>query len=157
MTVRQKAVWWLPFLVTGLLTLGSLYKDLTGADATAAQDIAVLKAQRLNDSERLQRIENKVDRTPAGARILEVLKQIVVPFDFNIVVQGATPTSFALRTRTLSSPQKALLLNTLRDTLYQQPRMFYAVLEAPGKPTEHLRVQERQGVTYSVYDFLCSH
>ena len=105
---------------------------------------------------------------PAGARILEVLKQLVPAYAFDITITSARdgvhsgPTdphhsgeAFDLRTRTLTTEQKAALLADLRQTLYKTPlRHFYAFLEAPDQPNEHIHCQRRQGTVYSVDDYL---
>ena len=104
---------------------------------------------------------------PAGARILEVLKRFVAGYPFDVTITSARdgvhsgPTdphhageALDLRTNTLTDDQKALLLADLRETLYKVPRKFYAFLEAPGQPHEHIHCQRRKGVTYTVNDYL---
>ena len=104
---------------------------------------------------------------PAGARILEVLKRIVPAYPFDVIITSARDgthsgpedphhkgEAFDLRTHGLTDDQKALLLLDLRETLYKAPRKFYAFLEAPGQPYEHIHVQKRKGTTYSMLDYL---
>ena len=106
---------------------------------------------------------------PAGARILEVLKQVVEPYDFDVTVTSArdgkhsgkddphhSGEAFDLRTNTLKAAQKRRLLDDLKAGLYQEPRRFYAFLEAPGTGNEHIHVQRRRGTTYNVFDYLAS-
>ena len=104
---------------------------------------------------------------PAGARILDVLKRLVAGYPFDVTITSArdgahsgpgdphhSGEAFDLRTNTLTSEQKALLLLDLRETLYKAPRKFYAFLEAPGQPHEHVHVQRRKGATYTIDDYL---
>ena len=104
---------------------------------------------------------------PAGMRILEVLKQIAAAVDFDITITSArdgehsglndphhTAEAFDLRTNTLTDEQKATFLADLRETLYKTPRKFYAFLEAPGQPYEHIHVQRRKGTVYTILDYL---
>ena len=104
---------------------------------------------------------------PAGMRILEVLKQIAAIVDFDITITSArdgahsgpndphhTAEAFDLRTKGLTKTQKATLLASLQTALYQEPRLFYAFLEAPQSPNEHIHCQRRQGTVYSVADYL---
>jgi hypothetical protein len=104
---------------------------------------------------------------PAGAQILEKLKLIVAGFDFNVTITSSrdgvhsgpldphhTGEAFDLRVNDLTPGQIQRLLNDLRLSLYRDPRRFYAFLEAPGTPNEHIHVQRRAGTTYSVLDYL---
>ena len=104
---------------------------------------------------------------PAGMRILEVLKHIAAAVDFDVTITSArdgkhsgpndphhTAEAFDLRTHSLTNDQKALLLANLRETLYKVPRKFYVFLEAPGQPHEHVHIQRRIGVTYTIEDYL---
>ena len=106
---------------------------------------------------------------PAGARILEVLKRLVADYSFDVTITSArdgthsgpddphhSGQAFDLRTHGLADDQKALLLVDLRETLYKAPRKFYAFLEAPGTPNEHIHCQKRKGTTYTVSDYLQS-
>ena len=113
---------------------------------------------------------------PAGARILDALKQVakIVPFDVMItsardgVHSGPNDPhklgeAFDIRTNTLSAPQKAELLKLIQGALYppgtslwSPERRFYAFLESPGQPNEHIHVQRRLGTTYSIYDYLAN-
>lgn len=104
---------------------------------------------------------------PAGARILELLKRLAGTYDFNVTITSArdgqhsgagdphySGEAFDLRTRTLTASQKLRLLNDLRGELHKEPRRFYAFLEAEGTVNEHIHVQRRNGVVYSVRDYL---
>ena len=104
---------------------------------------------------------------PAGARILEILKSLVGSYPFDVTITSArdgvhsgpadphhTGQAFDLRTNTLSDEQKATLLADLRRLLYRTPRKFYAFLEAPGAPHEHIHCQRRKGIVYTVEDYL---
>lgn len=104
---------------------------------------------------------------PAGAQILDLVKRLVATYDFDITITSARdgehsgPTdphksgeAFDLRTNSLSSGQKARLLNDLQTGLYREPRRFYAFLEAPGTADEHIHVQRRNATTYGVLDYL---
>ena len=104
---------------------------------------------------------------PAGARILDVLKRLAPTYQFDITITSArdgnhsglgdphhTGEAFDLRTKTLTDSQKAALLTDLRYALYKTPRKFWVDLEAPGQPYEHIHVQRRKGVTYTVVDYL---
>ena len=104
---------------------------------------------------------------PAGARILEVVKRLAAGYPFDVTITSArdgahsgpndphhTAEAFDLRTHGLTDAQKALLLANLRETLYKVPRKFYAFLEAPGQSHEHVHVQRRKGVTYTIEDYL---
>ena len=104
---------------------------------------------------------------PAGMRILEVLKQITASVDFDITITSArdgkhsgptdphhTAEAFDLRTNTLTDDQTIDLLADIRRVLYKTPRKFYAFLEAPSTPHEHIHVQRRKGVTYTIDDYL---
>ena len=104
---------------------------------------------------------------PAGARILEVVKRLAAGYPFDVTITSARDgthsgpndphhagAAFDLRTRGLTDDQKALLLVDLRETLYKAPRKFYAFLEAPNTPNEHIHCQKRKGTTYTVDDYL---
>ena len=105
--------------------------------------------------------------SPAGARILEVLKRLVANYSFDVTITSAadgvhsgpadphhTGEAFDLRTHDLSEVQKSLLLNDLQAGLYRDPRQFFAFLEAPGTPNEHIHCQRRNGVAYTMLDYL---
>lgn len=106
---------------------------------------------------------------PAGARILDAIKASAGRLDFDIVITSArdgvhSPNSvhysgeaFDLRTNTLLPSQKAALLTNLQVELYREPRMFFAFLEHPGEPNEHIHCQRRAGQTYSIVDYLANH
>lgn len=108
---------------------------------------------------------------PAGARILEVLKQIVAELPFDVTITSSrdgmhsgvgdphhSGEAFDLRTHSLSPAQKQGLLGRLKAGLYREPtgpgRRFYAFLEAPGTDNEHIHVQRRKGTSYNVLDYL---
>ena len=104
---------------------------------------------------------------PAGARMLDVLKRLVPSYSFDVTITSArdgthsgpgdphhSGEAFDLRTNTLSTEQKVTLLADLRETLYKTPRKFWVDLEAPGQPYEHIHVQRRKGLTYTVDDYL---
>ena len=110
---------------------------------------------------------------PAGARILEVLKQVVASLDFDVTVTSArdgkhsgsgdphhSGEAFDLRTKSLTAAQKQGLLQRLRAGLYREPtgpgRRFYAFLESEGTANEHIHVQRRKGTTYTILDYLAS-
>ena len=104
--------------------------------------------------------------SPAGARILEVLKALSTTHTFDITITSArdgvhrpgsahyTGEAFDLRTHGLSEAQKGLLLNDLARVLYKEHRRFFAFLEAPGAENEHIHVQRRSATPYSVLDYL---
>ena len=106
---------------------------------------------------------------PAGARILEVVKRLAAGYAFDVTITSARDgthsgpndphhwgEAFDFRIHDLTDDQKALLLADLRETLYKTPRKFYAFLEAPNTPNEHIHCQRRKGVTYTVDDYLQS-
>lgn len=105
--------------------------------------------------------------TPAGARILDVVKRLALSYAFDVVITSAADgdhsgpddphhmgEAFDLRTQNLSPTQKTLLVQDLRRELYNTPRRFYAFLEAAGTPNEHIHCQRRAGTTYSILDYL---
>ena len=104
---------------------------------------------------------------PAGARILEVVKRLAAGYPFDVTITSArdgahsgpndphhTAEAFDLRTHGLTSEQKGTLLADLRRLLYKTPRRFYAFLEAPGAPHEHVHCQRKRGEIYTVEDYL---
>jgi hypothetical protein len=104
---------------------------------------------------------------PAGARILEVLKQLVAGYDFHVTLTSArdgihsgpqdphhSGEAFDLRVNDLQPAQIQRLLNDLQFHLYRDPRRFYAFMEAPGTPNAHIHVQRRAATSYSAVDFL---
>jgi hypothetical protein len=106
---------------------------------------------------------------PAGARILEVLKQVVAALDFDVTITSArdgmhsgtgdphhSGEAFDLRVHGLTPAQIQRLLHDLKTGLYREPRLFYAFLEAPRTPNAHIHLQRRKGKTYSVEDYLAS-
>jgi hypothetical protein len=103
---------------------------------------------------------------PAGARILTVLANCVRGYAFNVTITSARDgvhsgpqdphalgEAFDLRTNDLTDLQKNLLLANLQQELGAK---FYAFLEAPGTPNEHIHVQRRKGTTFSVLDYLAA-
>ncbi len=107
---------------------------------------------------------------PAGARILDVAKKVADLVDFDVVITSArdgahsgpadphhTGEAFDFRTTTLKPDQKARLLTSLQNGLYNsQPRRFYIFLEAQGLPGEHIHAQRRAGTHYSIMDYLAN-
>ena len=104
---------------------------------------------------------------PAGARLLEAIKQVAQDMTFDVVITSAadgahsgpadphhTGEAFDLRTHHLQEAQKRLLLASLRTCLYRKPRRFYVVLEAAGAVNEHIHCQKRKGTTYTILDYL---
>lgn len=102
---------------------------------------------------------------PAGARILEALKQIVRYLGFDVTITSARDgehsgpedphhkgEAFDIRTHDLSKPQKDTLLGLLKARLGDIH--FFAFLEAAGTPNEHIHVQRKKGTTYSPLDYL---
>lgn len=106
---------------------------------------------------------------PAGARILEELKGLVPSYSFDVVITSArdgvhsgpadphySGEAYDLRTNTLTDSQKQQLLSDLQTALYHTERRFYAFIEAPGTPNEHLHVQRRNDTIYTVLDYLAN-
>lgn len=104
---------------------------------------------------------------PAGARILDTLKQVAQLVDFDLVITSArdgvhsgpldphhTGEAYDVRSNTLTDAQKGRLVTLLRASLYREPRKFYAFLEDAGGPNEHVHVQRRAGTVYSIMDYL---
>jgi hypothetical protein len=108
---------------------------------------------------------------PAGARILEVLRALVTELPFNVTITSAcdgvhsagdaggrqdphyTGEAYDLRTRDLTALEKGRLLMELQRRLGDR---FYAFLEAPLTPNEHIHVQRRKGTVYSILDYLAA-
>lgn len=108
---------------------------------------------------------------PAGFVILTALKAIAREVSFDITITSAcdgvhpagdgaqsldphyTGEAYDLRTHDLSALQKGQLLTTLITRLGDR---FYAFLEAPGTPNEHIHVQRRKGTLYTVLDYLAA-
>lgn len=103
---------------------------------------------------------------PGGMRILEVLKQVVASLDFDVTITSGTDglhsgpddphysgEAYDLRTHDLTTDQKRRLLVGLQDALYKDPRRFYAFLEAPDSPNEHIHCQRRNGTIYTLEDY----
>ena len=101
---------------------------------------------------------------PAGARILETLKELARGYSFNITITSArdgqhsgpadphhSGEAFDLRVKGLNSAQIALLLNDLRAGLGPA---FYSFHEAPGTANAHIHVQRAKGTTYRISDYL---
>lgn len=53
---------WVPFLLAGLALLGQVYMEATHNDKANAVAISKLEGHREDDNQRLNRIEDKVDR-----------------------------------------------------------------------------------------------
>lgn len=103
----------------------------------------------------------------AGARILDVLKVLVASYDFDVTITSSRDgihsgpddphhfgAAFDLRTHDLTTAQAARLLHDLQRVLYRTPRRFYAFLESPQQPNEHVHVQLRSGTVYTITDYL---
>lgn len=106
---------------------------------------------------------------PAGVQILGTLKAIAREVSFNITITSAcdgthsggdklsgkdphyTGEAYDIRTHDLTVLQKGQLLTTLITRLGDR---FYAFLEAPASPNEHLHVQRRNGTVYTILDYL---
>lgn len=107
---------------------------------------------------------------PAGARILDVLKQLAPTYVFDTTVTSArdgvhsgsadphhSGEAFDVRSQGLSSADKATVLQDIRRLLYAStPRRFYAFLEDAGGPNEHFHIQRRAGTIYTVADYLAN-
>lgn len=104
---------------------------------------------------------------PAGARLFEVLKQLVSTYELNVTLTSVrdgvhsgpedphhSGEAVDIRTHGLTTDQGALLLRHLQRALYRDPRRFYVTLEKAGTPDEHIHCQRRQGTTYTVADYL---
>lgn len=104
---------------------------------------------------------------PAGAQIIDTLKQLVAFYDFNVTITSArdgvhsgpgdphhSGEAFDLRVNDLTPAQAARLLDDLKAGLYRPVRRFYAFHEAAGTPDAHIHVQRRAGTVYSVADYL---
>ena len=59
MTVRQNSL--LPFILAGLSMLGTAYLGLTGNDRSTAQRLSAVEAHQDDTTQRLDRIEIKLD------------------------------------------------------------------------------------------------
>lgn len=105
----------------------------------------------------------------AGARILEVLKDLVSRYDFDVTITSARDgkhsgpndphhkgDAFDLRVRTLTVDQIRRLVSDLRLRLYKEPRKFYAFHEAAGTANAHIHCQRRAGTIYTVDDYLAN-
>lgn len=99
---------------------------------------------------------------PAGARILEVLKALDLPFPVTITSgrdgEHSGPAdphhkgeALDLRTNDLSAFSKASLLEGLHRGLGSR---FFAYIESQGLPSEHLHCQRRRGTIYTLEDYL---
>lgn len=100
---------------------------------------------------------------PGGMRILEVLKQIVHTYPFDVTITSGTDgvhsgpddphkhgDAFDIRTKDLTDLQKNMLLAGLVKNLGSR---FYVFLEAPGTDNEHIHGQTRKGTTYHIEDY----
>jgi len=118
------------------------------------------------------RIKDGVDfgsaLSPAGARILDVLKRLAPTYDFDITITSArdgvhsgpddphhSGEAFDVRSQGLTALQIAALLHDVQVGLYNStPRRFYAFYEAAGTTNAHLHIQRRAGTIYTVRDYL---
>lgn len=67
MTVHPSTPWWLPILLTaGLSLVSSMYVQKVRTQATDSQRIAVLETQQTDISQRLNRMESKIDTLVDG-------------------------------------------------------------------------------------------
>lgn len=99
-------------------------------------------------------------------RILETLKEAVMVMSklgFDITITSGTDgahsgpndphkrgEAFDIRSNTLTSTQKTLLLGFIQNALGSR---FFAFLENPGDAAEHVHVQIAKGTTYSMTDY----
>lgn len=103
---------------------------------------------------------------PAGARILEVLKQIAASSPFDVTITSAADgthsgpadphhsgEAFDIRTHGLSPEQIIRLLGDVRIRLGIR---FYAFVEAPNQANEHIHIQRRKGTVYTLLDYLAN-
>ena len=99
---------------------------------------------------------------PAGARILDALKNLPLPFAC-VITSGRDGVhsgpqdphklgeAYDLRTHGLTEDQKQTWLKMLQSDLGSR---FYAFLEAPGAPEEHIHCQRAKGTVYTLDDYL---
>lgn len=100
---------------------------------------------------------------PAGAKILDHLKSLASLLSFEIMITSArdgvhsgpgdphhSGEAYDVRTHGLEPAQRDLLLEDIQTL---GPR-FYAFLEAPGTPNEHIHVQRAKSTTYGILDYL---
>lgn len=103
---------------------------------------------------------------PAGARILEVLKQIAAPSPLDITITSAADgthsgpadphhsgEAFDVRTHGLSPEQIIRFLGDIRIRLGGR---FYAFVEDPNGPNEHIHIQKRKGTVYTMLNYLAN-
>jgi hypothetical protein len=103
---------------------------------------------------------------PAGARILEVLKQLAPLLTYDITITSGTdgkhsgPTdphklgeAYDLRTNGLTGEQVYGMLHAIKSALGAR---FFAFLEGAGTTNAHLHVQRRKGTTYTIDDYLAN-
>jgi hypothetical protein len=101
---------------------------------------------------------------PAGARILDVLKRIVSGYSFDVTITSgrdgehsgpADPhhkgEAFDLRSKDLTLVQKRQLVEDLSTGLGKR---FFAFVEQPRTPNEHIHVQRKRATVYSMDDYL---
>ena|SRR5882672_4644830 len=99
----------------------------------------------------------------AGARILEVTKFVIIRYEFDITITSARDGQHAPNSphyegnafdfRTHGLPEGAAM-RFLRDLSLALGPRFYAFLEAPGTPNEHIHCQQAKGTTYSALQYL---
>lgn len=62
MTTQPVTNAWLPLILAGLSFLGMIYLSMTLNDRVSAQKVSALEAQQENTTQRLDRIELKLDK-----------------------------------------------------------------------------------------------
>lgn len=62
MAAYNPAPWWLPIMLAGLSLAASIYMQATHTDKENASRISALEAHQGDSAQRLDRIENKIDR-----------------------------------------------------------------------------------------------
>lgn len=98
---------------------------------------------------------------PAGQVIYNVLARLTAAYEWNMTITSARDGQHSgpadphlrgealdIRSKHLTSAQKARVLRDLQTALYKEPRRFYVFLEAPGDPNEHFHAQLRRGLKH---------
>lgn len=101
---------------------------------------------------------------PAMFRILEALKSISTSLGFDITVTSGSDGAHSgpsdphhsgnaldIRSNDLSDDNKHSVLEGLKAELGPK---FYAFLESPDTPNEHIHCQRAKGTTYTMGDYL---
>ncbi len=101
---------------------------------------------------------------PAGYVILEALKRIAAEEDIDLVITSAcdgdhsgptdphkTGEAYDIRSHDLDRMMKLQIVMRLVEELGDR---FYAFLESPGLPNEHIHIQRAKGTTFTVEDLL---